>query len=364
MKQKFLAILVVIVALISLPIFSYAQNLLTYEEALEKVYQNQENIDVYKELIEELRENAKKVEKNPLTNTPNYEYVEGNEIAMYDFGRTFDYEKAANDRDYELKTIKRDLEFKTLDLYTSLVKSKEELSEKNILKQEKEKELKIARLKYELGMSVKTDMLMSEDEYSAFLNEIQNMSRSEQILKERLNFLMGVNKGTSFEVSTENLLTLVDIDGESLLMPKEALEFAVENKKSLTDVKKDVENLKKDLDRFSRIYPPGTYYYNEREKELDKLIESADDMKEQQLFAFEKAYLRVITSIEAINKDELEIEKKHHEINYYENLYKAGQISEIEILKKRNEINSLKRNQLITTLGIKKTILEYQKSFF
>jgi len=211
-------------------------------------------------------------------------------------------------------------------------------------------------------MSVKTDMLMSENDYSVFFKEIENISRNEQILKERLNSLMGFKKETSFEVSTDNLLKVADIDGESLLIPEEALEFAVENKKSLTDVKKDVENLKKDLDRFSRIYPPGTYYYNEREKELDKLIESVDDMKKQQLFAFEKAYLRVITSIEAVNKDELEIEKKNHEINYYENLYNAGQISEIEILKKRNEINSLKRNQLITTLGIKRTILDYNMS--
>lgn len=364
MKNKILKSLALGALLISFPISSFANNLITYEQALEKVYENQENIEIYEELIQELNRSAERVGENPLTNTPNYLYIEGNEIAMYDFGRSFDYEKAARDREYQLRTIRRELEFRTLDLYTSLVKAKEELSEKSILIMEKEKELKIATLKYDLGMSLKTDLIMAEDGYSAFINEIENIHRNEQVVKERLNLLMGQAKETDFEVSVENLLKLVDLDGESLLMPEEALEFALENKKTITDIKRDVENLKKDLERFSRIYPPGTYYYNEREKELDKLIESAEDMKEQQLFAFEKAYLRVITSIETINKDELEIEKKNHEISYYEAIYGAGQISEVEILKKRNEILSLKRSQLITTLGIKRTILDYQRSFF
>lgn len=347
----------------SSPIASYAatSDILSYNEVLTQVMESQDELKIYDEMIVALKKDVKNL--HPLANDKNYQYIDGQEIAISVYGsETFDYETLLEDKEYALKSIKRDLELTALDYYMKLITSKDEIAEKKLQLDIEKKDLDVSQKKYDLGMMLKLDLDSEIKTYEIKKTEITNLENDRALIKQRLNKLMGKEITSEFDVTTDGLLSSIELDGKTVTLPSDALEFAQKNKKSLKDLEKDVKDFKDDLERYSRFYPEGTYYYKEKDKELEELIKDTDDAKLQQLYSFEKTYLNILNSINSMNSIDLQIQQKTHEINNHEVLYRNGQISFIEYNKKKNEITSLTNSKFQKILDIKRTILDYNMS--
>ena len=360
--KKILSVILTAAIFLS-PVTSFAadNSILAYQEVLNKVLIAQDEIDIYNELIADLKKDVKN--QSPLADENNYEYIDGQEIetnaADFDF---IDYKKILEDKEYALKSIKRNLELSTLDYYMKLINDKDTIEEKKKELELDKKDLEVAQKKYDVGMLLKYDLDFAKKSYEIKENELLNLENDRKLIKQRLNNLMGAEITTEFEVTLDGLMSDIELDGKTVTLPTDALEFAVNNKKSLIDLEKDVKDYKEDLDRFEKFYYQGSTYYKDKEEELEELIKDTDDAKLQQQYLFEKTYLNILDDINSMNTIDLQIKQKTEEINNTKVLYENGQISFIEYNKKANEISELRNSKNKKILDIKKAILDYNMS--
>lgn len=363
--KKILAIFITTFILLS-PFYSFADadnktQVLTYDEVLKNVMDSQDEIKLYDEMVLSLKKDVK--EMNPLWDDKNYEYIDGQEVETpsSDF-ISYDYDKLLKDKEYALKVIKNDIELTTLDHYINLIISSDTINEKQLKLELDKKDLEVSQKKYDIGMTLKFDLDFAKKNYDIAKTELSNIKNDRLLVKQRLNKQMGKDLSNEFEVTSDTLFSNIELDGKTVTIPKDALEFAMKNKKSLTDLSKDVKEYKDDLKRFEQYYYTGSTYYKDKEKVFEDLIKDTEDAQLQQTYAFEKAYLNILDNINSMESIDLQINQKSQEIKKTELLFKNGQISYIEYNKKANEIISLKNSKFQKILDIKRTILNYNMS--
>lgn len=340
-----------------------AEDTLTYTSALEKARANHSAHQVYQELIDYLEKKAKEVKANPYANNPDYEYVAGQEIEVYNNSyKTYDYEKLLKERKNAQKVADLRLEQETLAHFIGLTRSRKDLELKALALDKQQRDTEVAQLKLRLGLATASQAETAKGYYEASQSEMTNLKGQHSLLYRKFNDFMGMQLSSRYELDlTELMVNPMEVAGQ-LKLPAEALAFAKENKKSLQDMTKDLKDFKEDMKRYSSFYPEGTYFYKEKQKELDKKLEDIHDTDLKQKYAFDKAYSAILKSIQDMEITVVDRQILLGDIANDKAKYEAGILSAMDYEKKRISMRDLEVRQLQSLLLMKSAILDYNLS--
>lgn len=297
----------------------YAEKL----KALEKI--KEENIEKYGDPIRKVDENGNVYYKYP-KGEPSYNLVQ--EII---------------DLEDTLESSVDDVRKNTRLLYMNIVEAKQNIeitkSKMDIAKEELEKE----KLKYSMGVVIKSDIAMIEANLATAINNYENSKIKLNILYDKFEMATDISKNylVNKEDLTFDISSLLSNVSENIVddyvVPTNLDKKTMEKYKLLADLKKELEDKETALEKVAGGYSEDSIFYYNKSEELgiENLKEKITDTERDLTIEFSGDSEKIKNSIDSFQniKNGLELNKKKYEQSVIK--YKNGQIKKHDFLNSK-----------------------------
>lgn len=336
---------------------------LTLDAAWNEAIKNSKNLELDKKLMEEYKSEDGKVTSTQKTKDYSYSQT-GQEIVSYPFGKpSSDYEDQIDSQKASIQNQEIALKKEVLGHFKTIygLESQKSIELEDLAQAKKNAD--IAKVKLETGTILPH---LAQAEINKLKIEENQMSTLEMDIKKAyrdLNRTLGRNLDTIYPLDITSLVSKVETSGFSFYAPKEAFDFALKNKEDLLITQKKLKESGEDLDRYSKVYSQGHYYYEEKKKTLDNQKYSFDDTKKNLDLEFKTSYQDIMTSLASLDLAKQDLDSFQRDYKNKLALYENGKISQVEFETIKKEAESVKTSYTNTALECYSSILDYQSKY-
>lgn len=364
MKKVLLSLLLTFFLLINYSI-SYGEKIaskeikttLLLEEAVEEAIKNSQeleinklDIDVKDTELSEANYKEKKYKKMDFSMGTVEEFLL--DESMLSKQAEYAYEEERLKTNY----IKEDIKYNVTNAYYGVLQMEDYLQVTKSTLENIERNNKIINKKFELGMSSKSDVLMSD----IGLNEAYtNIDKAEEDLEKAyrgLNMLLDYPLDTKLKLvsSFEEQVFERDID--------EDLKTAYEKRFDIIQLKNNFNLLKLDFDVSKKVYPSNTFVYKYKNSSLAKVENLLSNYKKNIEFDIKSKYDEIKGAEKQIKLAEATVKKAEEGLRLRELAYNAGTGIVLEVKEATTQLynSRLALTNAIANYNLK--ILEYDKA--